>query len=586
MKKRSDTTNTPSQPNLFGLLGAYKWLLFFLIALAFLANGLTLIIPKMISSGIDRYVTGTFVLRRTSIEFLLVAIGIFIFTALQSVVQVYVSERVARDMRTRLAHKISEQSYLFVEQSNPSKLLTNLTSDIDSVKNFVGQAIVSIFSSIILIVGVSVLVISTNWRLGLAVLVVVPLIGMTFFLVLRKVRVLFTKSREVIDWLNRVINESILGAALIRVLDSHTIERQKFTNANTEAKDLGMKILSLFAGMIPIITFVASLGTLTILMLGGHFVLSGTLTIGQFTSFISYLAILIFPIFVIGFMSNIIAQARASYQRISVILNAPDIHTVGTRTETLRGDIAFKNVSVRYGEKYALKHITLSLAAGTKTAIIGPTAAGKTQLLYLLTGLIVPTEGTITYDGHAISEYDTEALHQQIGFVFQDSILFNMSVRENIAFSKKVGDVVSDERLQKAIETAELSDFIENLPEKLDTIVSERGSSLSGGQKQRIMLARALALNPKVLLLDDFTARVDTATEKKILANVEKNYPDLTLVSVTQKIASVEHYDMIALLMEGELLAQGTHAELMATSPEYVQIYNSQESTTNYELQT
>jgi ATP-binding cassette subfamily B protein len=171
-------------------------------------------------------------------------------------------------------------------------------------------------------------------------------------------------------------------------------------------------------------------------------------------------------------------------------------------------------------------------------------------------------------------------LHLQVGFVFQDSIIFNLTLRENIAFSK----TVKDEDLEKAIRTAELKDFVDSLPEKLDTVVSERGTSLSGGQKQRIMLARALALSPKILLLDDFTARVDSTTERKILENVHRNYPGITLLSVTQKIASVEDYDQIILLMEGEVLAAGTHAQLMGTSPEYVQIYDSQRSTSHYEL--
>lgn len=160
--------------------------------------------------------------------------------------------------------------------------------------------------------------------------------------------------------------------------------------------------------------------------------------------------------------------------------------------------------------------------------------------------------------------------------------MFNMSIRENIAFS----DTVTDESLAKAIATAELKDFIDALPDQLNTIVSERGNSLSGGQKQRIMLARALAVNPKILLLDDFTARVDTNTEKRILENIQQNYPGLTLLSITQKIASVEHYDKVILLMEGEIIAEGTHQELLKSSPEYVQIYNSQQSTSNYELQS
>ena len=166
-----------------------------------------------------------------------------------------------------------------------------------------------------------------------------------------------------------------------------------------------------------------------------------------------------------------------------------------------------------------------------------------------------------------------------MGFVFQDSVIFNISLRENIAFTENV----AEEALNKAIETAELNDFIASLPEGLDTIVSERGTSLSGGQKQRIMLARALALNPKILLLDDFTARVDNLTEQKILQNIERNYSDLTLISVTQKISSVQHYGQILLLEEGELLASGTHEQLLKNSPEYIQIFNSQRSTNLYD---
>jgi len=202
--------------------------------------------------------------------------------------------------------------------------------------------------------------------------------------------------------------------------------------------------------------------------------------------------------------------------------------------------------------------------------------------LYLLTGLIKPNEGAVLYDGIELKDYQKESFHTQIGIVFQDSVMFNMSLLENISFS----ETVTEESLKKAIDTAELSDFIKTLPNGLDTIVSERGTSLSGGQKQRIMLARALALNPKILLLDDFTARVDQQTERKILKNVRDNYPELTLVSVTQKISPVKDFDQIILLMEGEVVATGQHEALRKSSPEYIQIYESQKSTSHYELQS
>jgi ATP-binding cassette subfamily B protein len=567
-------------PDIFSLLKPYGGLVLLLLLFALLSNGINLLLPKLIAGGIDAYTHKTFDVKKLITEFSLAVGLIFIFGYLQSVIQTYASERVARDLRTKLSDKISKQSHAFIEKANPSKLLTNLTADTDSIKLFVSQAIVSIASSLFIIVGASILLLTINWQLALTVIAIIPIIGGTFFYVLKKVRALFIESRQVIDWLNKIINESILGAALIRVINSQNLEIMKFLEANTKARDFGLSILRMFAGLIPVITFTANLSALTILALGGHYVINGSMSLGQFAAFNSYLSMLIFPILIIGFMSNIIAQATASYTRISMILTAPDMQDDGTITDAIRGDITVKNVTINYGQKPALKDVSMNIKAGSKIAIIGPTAAGKTQLLYLLTGLIPADSGEVEYDGKYINSYNSEAFHSQVGFVFQDSIIFNMSIRENIAFS----DTVTDESLQKAIDTAELKDFIDSLPEGLNTIVSERGSSLSGGQKQRIMLARALAVNPKVLLLDDFTARVDSNTEKKILANVHVNYPEITLLSVTQKIAAIEHYDQVILLMQGEVIAGGTHNDLMATSPEYVQIFNSQQSTSNYEL--
>ncbi|PWU06455.1 MAG: ABC transporter ATP-binding protein [Terriglobia bacterium] len=570
----------PPKPSLLPLLKPYSGLVALLVALTILGNGTNLVIPKLISRAIDNYTRGNFALNQVVVEFTVAGLFIFLFTYLQSIVQTYASERVARDLRTRLAAKISVQSYSYVEKLTPAKLLTNLTSDVDAVKLFVSQAIANIISSLFLIAGASILLLTINWRLALAILGIVPFIAITFQIALQKVRKLFRKGQEAIDWLNRVISESILGAALIRLLNTQQLEYQKFLAANTEARDIGLSILRLFAGLIPAITFAMNLATVIILSLGGHFVIAGTMSLGEFTAFNSYLAILIFPIMLIGFMSNVIAQSTASYQRLGEVLNAPEPQRTGGLAAALRGEVQVRDVSLAYGEKFALRDVSLDVAPGTKTAIIGPTAAGKTQLLYVLIGLLRPSFGEVAYDGQPIDAYDKEALHRQVGFVFQDSVIFNLSLRENIAF----GGSIPESDLEKAIATAELQDFIATLPQGLDTIVSERGTSLSGGQKQRVMLARALALNPRVLLLDDFTARVDTTTETAILKNLQENYPGLTLISVTQKIASVEAYDQIVLLMEGEVLARGTHHELLETSPEYVQLYNSQRSTSHYEI--
>ncbi len=572
----------PQTPNVFSVLTPYKTMIFWLVMLAVAANILTLFLPKFVSKVIDSYIHRTLNVQTLIIEFLWFSLGIFFFTYLQSILQSYASERVARDLRSKLVTKISRQSYRFIEDRNPSKILTTITSDIDSIKMFVAQAIVSLVSSVVIIIGVAIILLTIDWRLALVVLMVIPIIGGTFLFVLRMVRALFTQSREVIDWLNKVINESIMGSALIRVLNSQGFEYKKFDDANIRARNIGVSILKLFSFMIPVVTFVSSMGTLAVVTLGGYYVTTGSMTLGSFAAFNSYIIILIFPILVIGFMSNIIAQATASYVRIYEVLQAPDEKDVGVLEETLMGQIDVKHVTVVYGGKSTLKDISLSIHPGTKTAIIGPTAAGKTQLLNVMTGLITPQSGEVDYDDRPLETYLRSSFYPQIGLVFQDSVLFNTTVRENIAFST----TVTDTSLQKAVETAELADFLHTLPQGLDTVVSERGTSLSGGQKQRIMLARALALHPKILFLDDFTARVDTQTEGKILANISKNYPGITLVSITQKIAPIEAYDQIILIMEGEILARGTHVELMQGSPEYVQIYNSQQSINTYELRT
>ena len=565
---------------LLSILAPYKAFVALLVILAMAASAINLVIPKIIASAIDAYTANNFDARKVIIQFLIAASAIFIFTLLQGVLQTYTAEIVARDLRKKIVDKLSIQSFSFIQASNPSKLLTNLTSDMNSVKTFVSQAFVAIISSVFIIVGVTVLMIMINWKLALAVLGIVPIIGTAFFIVFSKARVIFKKSRKVIDALNKVINESILGSALIRVLNSQQPENQKFLEKNLESRNLGLSVVRLFSVLVPSIMFVSNLAVVVILALGGHFVVMDTLTIGNFAAFNSYAVMLVFPVIMIGIMSDIIASATASNDRIQAVLATPPPRETGTIESEIRGNIVLKNVSLTYEEKPILKDVSFKVKAGSKTAIIGPTAAGKSQLLYLLTNLIPPDSGTVEVDGVPIDKYTSETLYKDVALVFQDSVIFNLSLRENIGFSNSV----TEELLQKAIETAELSNFIESLPKKLDTMVSERGSSLSGGQKQRIMLARALTLNPRILLLDDFTARVDQKTENKILSNIQNNYPDITLISITQKVEPVKDFDQILLLMNGEILASGQHNQLMKSSPEYIQIYKSQQSTEQYEL--
>jgi ATP-binding cassette subfamily B protein len=361
---------------------------------------------------------------------------------------------------------------------------------------------------------------------------------------------------------------------LIRILNSQSLELNKFKKVSKESKNIGIIIVNLFSSLIPFIGIIANGVTVVILFLGGKSIISGSLSIGDFSAFISYISMLIFPIVIIGFISNMISRAVVSYKRIAEIMNLPIQKHFGKITKTILGEVIFDGVNLKISNKSLLKNISFKIKAGSQTAIVGPTAAGKTQIFYLLAHLIKPSSGKIKIDDVLLSSYGRDSLASQLGIVFQDSIVFNTTIRENILFKKEA----SSEELEKAIKTADLDGFIDNLPNGIETIIAERGNSLSGGQKQRITLARALVLNPKILLLDDFTARVDKKTEQNIFKNLSKNYSDITQIVISQQIDSIKDFDQIILVMEGEVLASGTHRQLLKSSPEYLQIYESQQS--------
>lgn len=569
-------------PKLFSLLKPYKGLLSLLVFFALVSNGASLLLPRLIGLGINEFSASQTLSPSLIREFTAVTLLVFAFSCLQNLIQVYTSERVARDLRSTLAEKISQQDYTFVVKTEPSRLLTNLTSDVDAIKTYVAEVVAGLFSSFLILTGATVILLSLNWRLALAVLLAIPVVGFSFAVVLARLRPIFRETRLVIDRLNKVINEGVVGANLIRVLDGAQWEAQRFSKSNDLARQLGLKILRHFALLIPLVNMMVQSATVVILALGGHYVLVGSMKIGDLATFYGYLALVIFPVFVIGFMSGLMAQASAAFERLREVLYVPDAPPPGTLVSQLRGELKAEGLSLNYGDRRALDEVSLTLEPGSRTAVLGPTSAGKTQLLYLLSGLLKPDSGTILYDDHALADYAPESLQRQVALVFQESILFDLSIRDNIAFADQIGP----EAWQRAVESAELHDLLAQLPEGADTMVSERGTRLSGGQKQRVMLARALALEPAVLLLDDFTARLDPNTEAKILGNLRKNYPNMTLLAVTQRINTVRDYDHIILLMEGRVLAQGSHQTLLQTSPEYIQIFESQKSTQEYELPT
>lgn len=560
------------------LIKTYKGWIVLVTSLGFISSIAALYVPRLAANTID---SGDISLWSGNTAILAVVIVVALGIALLQVyLSSYFAEKIGYDLRRGLVGKISKQSFQYVADSTPGKLQTIFTSDVEAVKGIISSGLVTLLSALITLIGSIILLLTLNTRLGLYVLSVVPFLILSFFFIFGGLSKLFQASQENLEKINALISETIIGAALVRVLNSTSSEISKFAKANIRSRDIGIGIVKGFSTLIPIVTLLSNVMTLIIVWFGGHQVAADTMTLGEFSAFLAYSNMFIWPIFMMGFLGPMISRGFVSLRRIAEVTDSPVAEESGVEVDRLKGDIEFKKVSLVYKtaageEKTVLKDISFVINAGTKTAIVGPTAAGKTQIFYLMAGLAEPTTGDIFIDGRPIHDYKISSLLKHIGLVFQDSILFNTTLRDNIAFTNKTDESV----LHKALETAELGNLVQELSKGLDTMVSERGTSLSGGQKQRLMLARALAVQPQVLLLDDFTARVDQATESLILGNVAKNYPDVTLISITQKIEPIKAYDKIIVLMEGELVAQGTHDELVTSSFEYNQIYQSQMST-------
>ncbi len=576
------------------LLKQYKGWAITVLVLGLATNILSLTVPKFSAHIID-IAAVTPGLSSGALQSIYILFGIALVAFFISALQVYFSavfaEKVAYDLREDLINKVGDQAFSYISKESPSRLLTLMTSDVDAVKVVISMGMVTLLGAAVTLAGAIIFLLSINLRLGLYTISVIPLLVLTIILVFGTLSKLFQEGQENLEKVNKIINESVVGASLIRVLHASLEELKKFAKINAKTRDVGLGIVKSFSALIPAVVFLAHMTTLIIIWFGGRSVIGGTLTIGEFSAFLSYTTLFIWPLFVLSFVGPQIGRGMVSVKRINEVLDSEIPADTGIYDGAIKGDIEFDNVTLKYtdeagNERTVLKNISFKIEAGTKTAILGPTAAGKTQIFYLIAGMVLPTEGKILVDGRPLSEFKSKSFLARVGLVFQDSILFNSSFRDNISLSdsasadapaKNSAEVES--ALQLALTTSELSDLIAELPRGLDTHVSERGTSLSGGQKQRLMLARALAINPQILLLDDFTARVDRATEAKILGNVEKNYPEATLISITQKIEPIQNYDHIIVIMEGEVVADGRHADLLRDSFEYRQIYESQQTT-------
>lgn len=533
-----------------------------------LANSINLILPTIIAQLIDEFqITQTIATKYYVIAGATLVVGT-VFTFLNTYLNAILGEKIGKDLKDRLYKKVLQHNYSYLVENKPSKILTVINSDTLYIKNSFTQAIGAALMAIFMLLGSVILMFSLNQKLALIIVIAAPtLIGILILLIKDKFK-LFKKVQKLRDKLNKVIAENIKATMLIKVFVSEKTEIKKFKNINQENKILGLEINKVFAIVVPTVNALSILATLAILYFGGKEVIYGNMSIGDITAFNNYVQLFTMPLLMLGLMITMLGQAFASLGRINSILNAPIKFQDGTKDIDQFRNIEIKNLSLKIEDSDVLKDINFKINRGEKIGILGLTGSGKTVFLKTFLRALEPTSGQILLNGTELEEYKIQDVRKLIGFSFQENFLFNDSIYNNIKFGRDIDkkDII------KAARIAEVDEFAQGFSKKYKTNVGERGNNLSGGQKQRVMISRALASSPQLLILDDATSRLDIETENKVFENIRKEYSDISIILVAQKIASVKDCDRIYIFDNGQIAESGTHEELMKNSALYQEI--------------
>jgi ATP-binding cassette subfamily B protein len=406
-------------------------------------------------------------------------------------------------------------------------------------------------------------------------LVLGPVAVFLFFFFFRKTRPLFVLAQQKLSQLNVALQENLAGVRVVRAFARQAYEIRRFARHNREVMEVQLKVRRTLAFAMPLIFFIANLSTAAVIWLGGHSVIAGRMTIGELSAFTNYILMAIFPIFMLSFLMGSIAQAAAGSQRIFEILDTPlEIQEKpdAVPLPPIEGRVEFRDVWFRYFESqpWVLQAVNFVAQPGQKIALLGATGSGKSTIINLIPRFYDATRGQVLIDGYDVRDVTLASLRRQIGIVLQDTLLFSGTIRENIAFGKPEATM---EEIIAAAKAAQAHDFITAFPEGYETPVGERGVTLSGGQKQRIAIARALLVDPRILILDDATSSVDFQTEQRLRKALAVLMEGRTSFIIAQRISTVLDADLILVLDKGRIVAQGRHEELLESSPLYAEIY-------------
>jgi ATP-binding cassette subfamily B multidrug efflux pump len=536
-----------------------------------------LTLPYLTKIAIDQYIRPG----RLGGLYLLAAIfvGILVIRLIASFAQVYLlqlsGQKIMRDMRTQIFDHLMKLPTKFFDRNPVGRLVTRATNDVAAINEMYASVLVYLFKDVFLVLGIFIIMLQLNWQLGLLILVLAPIIAYATWEFRKRARDAYRDFRRKLAKLNAYMQESLSGMRIIQLFAQEERSYKTFQSINQEEYEANMRQLMVFAIYQPIIHMMSAIAVALIIWYGGGGVMRGVFTLGSLVAFLNYVEMLFAPIRDLAEKYNILQGAMASAERIFMLLDEkPEDRGKGRVLPSVRGRIEFRDVWFAYeDEDWVLRGVSFTVEPGERVAIVGPTGSGKTTIISLLTRLYDIQKGQILLDGVDIRELDVQFLRSQMAVVLQDVFLFSGDVLGNITLQN---EKISRERAIEAARFVQASSFIEQLPNGYDAEVKERGATLSVGQRQLLAFARAVAFDPKILILDEATANIDSQTESLIQESLQKILRGRTSITIAHRLSTIRESDKIIVLHKGVVVEQGTHEELLARKGLYYALYTLQ----------
>ena len=486
----------------------------------------------------------------------------------------------AADLRRDVYSKIQKFSFANIDRFSTGSLVTRLTNDVTQIMNMINMLMRMCLRAPGMLIGALIMTIAMNPSLAVVLAVSIPLLAVIIVTVVRTGFPRFTRMQAKMDGLNNKIQEDLTNVRVIKSFVREDFEKERFAQANGDLKSTTMRALSVVIMMMPAMMLVMNFTILAVIWFGGQQVIGGTMAVGDLTAFINYVTQILMSLMMLTMVFMNSSRTVASARRISEVLDEKidltDERAAHRERSVARGEVEFKNVSFRYyktSDEKVLDNINLTIRPGETVGIIGSTGCGKTTLVSMIPRLYDVDEGEVLVDGIDVRDYDLVKLRDGVGMVLQKNVLFSGTIEENLRW----GDADAPmEAIAEAAKSAQADDFVRKFPDGYQTVLDQGGTNVSGGQKQRLCIARALLKRPKILILDDSTSAVDTATEMRIRAAFRNELRDSTKIVIAQRVTSVMDADKIVVMDEGRITGVGTHAELLASNREYQEIYYSQ----------